>query len=163
MNRRTVSIALGVFALAFVGIQLVPLRVHNPAVTAEPAWDSPQTRELAARACFDCHSNEVKVPWYGHIAPIAWFVNHHVEEGREQMNFSEWDKPQREAHEASEVIAEGEMPPGYYLALHPEARLTDAEWKLLQDGLDASVGSEGGHGERGHGGEHEGHDEDDDD
>ncbi len=48
-----VIVALGLL------IQLIPLpgRGSNPAVVAEPKWDSPQTRALAVRACFDCHSN----------------------------------------------------------------------------------------------------------
>ena len=62
---------LAVVALALL-IQLVPYgRAHtNPPVVAEPNWDSPQTRELAVRACFDCHSNETTWPWYSNIAPI---------------------------------------------------------------------------------------------
>ena len=59
--------------VGFLAIQLVPYgRTHtNPPVTAEPAWDSPQTRALAVRACFDCHSNETVWPWYTSIAPIS--------------------------------------------------------------------------------------------
>jgi hypothetical protein len=57
-------------------IQLVPFgRDHtNPVVTAEPRWDSPVTRELADRACFDCHSNETEWPWYAGVAPVSWLV-----------------------------------------------------------------------------------------
>jgi mono/diheme cytochrome c family protein len=108
-------------------------------MTAEPAWDSPQTRELAQRACFDCHSNETKWPWYSNVAPISWLVQHDVDEGRHEMNFSEWDKPQHEAHEAAEVIEEGEMPMAIYLPLHPEAKLTPEETQQLIKGLEISV------------------------
>lgn len=153
MTRRTLAALLSLFALVGLGIQLVPYRVHNPPVRAEPAWDSPQTRALADRACFDCHSNEVDVPWYGHIAPVAWLVRDHVDEGRAQLNFSEMDRPQEEAHEAAEVVEEGEMPPRYYLALHPEARLSEAEWQLLAAGLSATLGGEAGGGHARHPGE----------
>ena len=158
MTRRILLTVLGGAVALLLAIQLVPYRAYNPPVTREPVWDSPQTEVLARRACFDCHSNEVNVPWYGYVAPVAWVVRHHVDEGREYLNFSEMDRPQPEAHEAGEVILEGEMPPGYYLALHASANLTDAEWKALAAGLDATLGGEG-HG----GGEGAEHDDEDDD
>lgn len=123
-------------------MQLVPYgRDHStPPVTAEPAWDSPTTRELAVRACFDCHSNEVTWPWYSNVAPISWAVQRHVDEGRHELNFSEWNRPQDEADEAAETVIEGEMPPLYYTITHPDARLTDAEKQQLIDGLTATLG-----------------------
>ncbi len=143
MTRKPLLLSLATLAALVGAIQLVPYRVENPPVRAEPAWDSPQTRILAERACFDCHSNQVKVPWYGHIAPAAWLVRDHVDEGRSKLNFSEMDRPQEEAEEAGEVVTEGEMPPAYYLALHPEARLTSEERSQLVAGLTATLG--GGH------------------
>ena len=74
----------------FVVMQLVPYRVGNPKVVAEPNWDSPETRALTVRACYGCHSNETEKPWYAYVAPMAWLVNNHVEGGREELNFSEW-------------------------------------------------------------------------
>lgn len=62
----------------------------NPPVISEPAWDSPQTRELAKRACFDCHSNETVWPIYSRVAPLAYPITHHVVDGRKELNFSEW-------------------------------------------------------------------------
>jgi hypothetical protein len=140
-----------------VVIQLVPYgRSHtNPPVTAEPTWDRPETRDLARRACFDCHSNETSWPWYANIAPASWLAQRHVTEGRRALNFSEWDRPQREAREAAESVREGEMPTRDYLLIHPEARLDPAERLTLIRGLSASLGSlaerrgEGGHRESG--------------
>jgi mono/diheme cytochrome c family protein len=125
-------------------IQLVPYgRDHtNPPVVAEPAWDSAHTRELAVRACFDCHSNETVWPWYSNVAPMSWLVQRDVDEGRETLNFSEWDRPQ-EAEEAAETVREGSMPPSQYLLTHPEARLSDAELSALAAGLAATLGDEG--------------------
>ncbi|MBK7895859.1 MAG: heme-binding domain-containing protein [Candidatus Promineifilaceae bacterium] len=127
----------------FVVIQLVPYgRNHtNPPVLSEPNWDSPETRALAERACYDCHSNETAWPWYSNVAPVSWLVQHDTEEGREHLNFSEWDqggKP-RELEEMWEVIQEGEMPPAIFLPTHPEARLTPAETEALIAGLRATV------------------------
>ncbi len=136
-------LVLGSVAVLLLGSQAVPYRPVNPPVIEGPVWDRPRTEELARRACFDCHSNEVRVPWYGHIAPVAWVIRHHIDDARAELNLSEMHRPQEEAHEAGEKAREGEMPPGYYLAVHPDAQLTDAEWRALAAGLDATLGSEG--------------------
>ena len=125
-------------------IQAVPYgRAHsNPPITGEPQWSSPRTRELMARACFGCHSNEVEYPSYASVAPISWVVEAHVAEGREKVNYSEFDQRQRGADETIEVIQEGSMPPAYYTRFgrHPEAKLTSAELQELIDGLRATPG-----------------------
>jgi hypothetical protein len=129
-----------VLAVAFVGIQLVPYGrpTANPPVRREPNWDTPRTRELMVRACFDCHSNQVNYPWYSYVAPVSWLVAHDIEEARLKVNFSEWDLPQREALASIEQIEEKQMPLWIYLPLHPEARLTDAERQELVRGLEAT-------------------------
>jgi len=125
-------------------IQAVPYgRAHsNPPITGEPQWSSPLTRELMARACFGCHSNEVEYPSYASVAPISWVVEAHVAEGREKVNYSEFDQRQRGADETIEVIEEGSMPPAYYTRFgrHPEAKLTSAELQELIDGLRLTPG-----------------------
>jgi mono/diheme cytochrome c family protein len=132
-------------------IQLVPYgRDHtNPPSGAEPKWDTPATRELAARACFDCHSNQTRWPWYSHVAPASWLLQRDVEEGREHLNFTEWEKPQRHADEAGEIVAEGEMPPWFYTPLHPSAALSAEERDALVRGLNATLGSRAGEREHG--------------
>jgi len=123
-------------------IQLVPYGKNhtNPPVLGEPNWDSPQTRALAQRACFDCHSNETVWPWYSNIAPISWLAYRDVEEGRRKLNFSEWGISRQEnAGEVAESIWEGEMPMPIYLIQHPEARLTAAEKQALITGLQNSL------------------------
>ena len=127
-----------------VTIQAIPYgRAHsNPPITGEPEWATPRTRELMVRACFGCHSNEVEYPAYASVAPISWVVEAHVAEGREKVNYSEFDSRQRGADETIEVIEEGSMPPGYYTQFgrHPEAKLTTAEVAELIAGLKATPG-----------------------
>jgi len=91
--KRRWKIVLGILIVGFVLIQLIPvwLLQRNPPVSAEPNWDSPQTRALAKRACFDCHSNETAWPIYGRIAPISWLVTFDALAGRSALNFSEWN------------------------------------------------------------------------
>lgn len=145
MARPRLKSLLVIASLTLLGLvlvaQLVPYgRDHsNPPVVAEPTWDSSTTRALAVRACFDCHSNETRWPWYSHVAPLSWLVQNHVDEGRRDLNFSEWHRGNFEADEAAETVRDREMPPPSYLVLHPEARLTDAEREQLARGLDASL------------------------
>jgi hypothetical protein len=113
-------------------------------VRREPDWDRPRTRELFFRTCRDCHSNETSWPWYSHVAPASWLVQHDVEEGREHFNVSEWGREDNEGDEAAELLREGEMPPWFYLPAHPEALLTDAERRELVAGLVATFGEEDG-------------------
>jgi hypothetical protein len=138
-------IIVGLGVALFLLIQLVPYgKDHtNPPVVAEPKWNSPQTRELAKRSCFDCHSNEVVYPWYSNVAPVSWLVQRDVDEGRGRLNFSDWNannpRSARIAREAGETISEGRMPMPIYLIQHPNAKLSDAEKQILIDGLQASL------------------------
>jgi hypothetical protein len=144
--RRYKRILLAIAIVAFTGfgvLQLIPYgRDHtNPRVLSEPTWDRPSTRALAARACFACHSNETTWPWYSHVAPTSWFVQRHVDEGRQVLNFSEWTRTYEEAGEAAEAVLEREMPPASYTLLHPEARLSAEERRILAEGLVATIGA----------------------
>jgi len=140
MDKQRAAKLVGGTLIAFLVAQVIPLSIDNPPITGEPTWDAPRTEALARRACFDCHSNEVKNPWYGSIAPVSWWMRMHVNGGRQHLNFSEMDRPQRDADEAGEAIREGYMPLKSYIWMHPEAALTDAEWAELADGLDRTLG-----------------------
>src|SRR5512133_2698015 len=120
MKRILIIAGIVVTALGVL-IQLVPYgHAHpNPPVTSEPQWDSPQTRALAQRACFDCHSNQTVWPWYSNVAPVSWLVYRDVMEGRRRLNFSEWNRPQGQyLDELKVVYFEKSMPPANYLLLH---------------------------------------------
>lgn len=136
------GLALIVIVGGFLLIQLIPYGHNhaNPPVVAEPNWDSPQTRALAKRACFDCHSNESVWPWYSNIAPVSWLVQRDVDEGRRRLNFSEWGGNNvRRERELSRTVSEGQMPPAIYLVEHPSAKLTDADIQQLVNGLNATI------------------------
>ncbi|HZP29235.1 MAG TPA: heme-binding domain-containing protein [Acidimicrobiia bacterium] len=128
-------------ALLFLFAQAVPYgRSHtNPPVKAEPTWDSPQTRALASRACFDCHSNLTKWPWYSNVAPVSWLVQRDVDGGRSALNFSEWNRPQDGAGDIAEAISGGSMPPWFYPLMHPHANLSKADQQRLIAGLAATL------------------------
>jgi len=139
LKRIITIIVIGLLAF-FLLSQLIPFgRQHtNPPVAQEPKWDSPQTRELARRACFDCHSNEVVWPWYSNVAPVSWLVQRDVNEGRQYLNFSDWGRV-REMDDIPRVVSGGQMPPPIFLIMHPEARLTQVEKDALVSGLKATI------------------------
>ena len=139
MIKRAIAILFLVGVLGLLLIQLVPYgREHtNPEVVTEPAWDSPATRATAVMACFDCHSNQTVWPWYSNIAPISWLVQRDVDEGREHLNFSEWNTTQGAAAPAS--VEFDKMPPWRYVLAHPEANLSDADKAAFIEGLKATL------------------------
>lgn len=133
----------GIVLLALlILIQFIPIDRTNPLVTREVKWDSADTRALAQRACFDCHSNETVWPWYSYVAPISLRVADHVEEGRTVLNFSAWDQPNKDFDEIEKEVNEGGMPLSDYLLMHSEAKLTDAEKEQLLAGLQATMAND---------------------
>lgn len=132
---------IGAAAVA-LGIQFIPVSRDNPPVVKELVWDSPKTRALAQRACFDCHSNEVRWPWYSHVAPVSWLICKDVKDAREMLNFSAITA-EDEFDVVAKRINKGVMPPKKYLALHAEANLSDAEKTEFLAGLKKSFGLSG--------------------
>lgn len=149
--RQTLLINAGIVLIVAAAIQLIPVRQDNPPVVREPVWDSPETRALTVLACYDCHSNETNWPWYARIAPISWVLAYDVNEGREALNFSEWDRhavaidpdepfaPKPLAERIADEIRSGAMPPGTYRLGNPAARLSEAEKEALILGLQRTV------------------------
>jgi mono/diheme cytochrome c family protein len=139
--RRVAAFAIA----AAVLVQLAPYGRNHiaPPAGTPTAWDTDRTEQLARRACFDCHSNETRWPWYAAVAPASWRVQHDVDEGRVRLNFSALNTRSEEGldalREAGKVVTEGEMPPLDYRLLHPEARLTPEEKRTLALGLERSL------------------------
>jgi uncharacterized membrane protein len=108
----------------------------NDIFTKYPA--SAEVQAIAKKACYDCHSNNTVYPWYANVQPLSWWINDHVQEGKGELNFSEFTtySPKRARHKLEEVaeqVNEHEMPLNSYTWIHAEARLTDAERKVLAD------------------------------
>jgi cytochrome c551/c552 len=131
------GVGLGVVTV-FVLIQAVPYgwSHSNPPVTANAPWPSAQAESLARAACYDCHSNETDWPVYSYVAPMSWLVRRDVEAGRDELNFSEWDRDS-DANDAAHEVEDGTMPPWRYTLMHPGARLSDDEKAELIAALDA--------------------------
>ncbi|WP_148870238.1 heme-binding domain-containing protein [Tenacibaculum adriaticum] len=93
---------------------------------------SEEVHKILKTACFDCHSNTTRYPWYSKITPINFWMTHHIDEGKEELNFSEWANYslKRKEHKMEEVYEEVEkrhMPLGSYTWTHTDARLSDEE------------------------------------
>ena len=134
---KVVRFMLLAVALIFIVIQFLPDRlpenipsdekdiIHSGLVTGE-------VLPLLKNSCFDCHSNQTHYPWYSRMAPSSWFLADHIKEGREHLNFSEWENLSRREKigildEINEEITSGAMPLKSYLLIHRNAKLSPAE------------------------------------
>lgn len=125
----------------FVIIQFFQTDKTNPPV--DPAKDfiaatqpDPSIANRLRGACYDCHSNESKYPWYSYVAPLSWYVQNHITEGREHLNFSEWTTYSSEdqaeiLEESGEELQKGKMPLKPYPITHPEAKMSETEKQEL--------------------------------
>jgi hypothetical protein len=131
---------------------LIVSQFHRPAKT-NPAADASQSIEsrlqvtppvaaILGRSCNDCHSNKTRWPWYSNVAPVSWFVIGHVNEARQNMNFSEWGRyTQRDVDGLLKQICKevkgGGMPLSSYTPLHPGSKLSTEDVKVLCDWTEA--------------------------
>ena len=109
-----------VFLAVIVLIQF--FRIDKTTPVSEPDNDmfmvenvTSDMQSLLKTSCFDCHSNTVTYPWYTNVAPVSWWIKHHINEGREELNFNEWGsystkKKLHKLEEIEEMIYENEMP-----------------------------------------------------
>ncbi len=116
----------------------------NSVATRYVVPDSVQ--QILSVACSDCHSNKTRYPWYAEIQPVAWWLDHHVTDGKRHLNFSNFTtRPiavqNHKFEETIEVMKENEMPLASYtwLGLHHEAKLTSAQKQLLVDWAQAQM------------------------
>jgi len=137
-------------ALVFVGIQFIRPAMSNPPIDESKTIQAkmsvpPDVDKILARSCNDCHTNNTNWVWYSNIAPGSWRMAHHVDEGRLELNFSEYGNysPKKAAHKLEEVCEQvkiGEMPLWDYVLLHPSARLSDADKETLCNWANAELG-----------------------
>ncbi len=134
MTRSVLRRAFGVLAVVFLLSQF--LQPDRTTPTNAPVQDivaitaaSDTVADLLRVACYDCHSDHATYPWYSYITPVNFWLQQHVNEGREELNMSAWgdrsEKWQRhKAKESVEMLEEGEMPPLSYTLMHRNADLS---------------------------------------
>lgn len=125
----------------FITIQFIGNTGTNPDFNPESDYfnhvsaDS-HVMEIVVSTCYDCHSNETDYPWYAKVAPVSWWIQNHIDDGRKHLNFSLWGtytekRKNHKAEELVEVLEEGIMPLDSYKILHHEARLTEDQIMTL--------------------------------
>jgi Haem-binding domain len=99
-----------------------------------------EVNNLLQVSCFDCHSNNTDYPWYASVEPVGWWLNGHIKDGKEELNFSEFTRlplfvQNHKLNEIIENVEKKEMPIRSYtlLGLHSEARLSDEQRTLIMD------------------------------
>ncbi len=130
---RGLLVAAGLFAV----MQFFQPNTSNPPVDLaqrieEHVTASPAVAHLLRNACFDCHSNETRWPWYSHVSPVSWLVSRDVSAGRDNLNFSEWGSYKTRSQigrlgAIAEEVETGAMPLPIYISMHDEADISAEE------------------------------------
>jgi hypothetical protein len=133
---RTLLLAGLLVAVTILLLQFTTPEIVNPPATGPFAGPDSVTT-IFQHACYDCHSNESNIRWYDKIAPISWKVAADVAEAREHLNFSQWDSLSRGEQLSKlwyivNMVDQGRMPLPSYAAVHPDARVTEAEINTLK-------------------------------
>lgn len=129
--------------IIFVAIQFIPVDLNQSSETPKTDFilvENPpeQVGKILKTSCYDCHSNNTTYPWFDKIKPITFWVNSHIEEGKEHLNFSEWglypeDRKEHKLEEMIEEVEENEMPLKSYLLTHSEAKVSPSDFKVLEE------------------------------
>lgn len=132
---------LGALVVIFLLLQFTNPARTNPAALPEDGVMAtnappPQVATLLHDACYDCHSDQTRWPWYSHVAPVSWLIASDVRGGRRHVNFSKWPHGHPNAaarlwENISDELGYNEMPPSQYKLMHPAARLTQAQRQEL--------------------------------
>ena len=141
--RKAIKIVIVLLAVAFVVAQFIRPSFTNPpevaGQTIEASANVPENvNAVLTRSCSDCHSNRTVYPWYSKISPVSWWLAKHIEDGRKELNISEWGtysakKQKHKLEEVCEMVNTGEMPLPSYLWAHFDAKLSEDEKKMLCD------------------------------
>jgi hypothetical protein len=126
-----------VLLVAFVGIQFVPTERNQSDVVPKTDFmlvnDVPKNiKNKLQVSCYDCHSNNTQYPWYNKVQPVAWFLEKHINEGKAELNFNEWDslsnrRKKSKLRSIIKQIENDEMPLFSYTLIHKDARFSDTE------------------------------------
>jgi len=116
-------------------INSFPVNMSNLPITSDIKAPN-DVKKILRESCYDCHSNETIWYWYTDYAPISWLITHDVNEGREYLNFSTWDKysvseKKELLTDSIETIQEGEMPMKIYEIMHPDSKINKEELNTL--------------------------------
>lgn len=150
--KKLIKTTLLVLAVAFLAAQFVRPEFTNPPVDPAHELRAPaNVQVILDRSCADCHSSHTRYPWYSQITPVSWWLKDHIDEGRGELNISEFGaySPKKAAHKMEEVcgmVKNREMPLREYLWAHRDAKLSDTdrqtlcEWATTEQGRIITTG-----------------------
>jgi hypothetical protein len=100
----------------------------------------PEVHNTLVNKCYDCHSNNTHYPWYFNVQPIGWWLAAHVNEGKENLDFSSFarydqEKKEHQLEEIGEVVEDGSMPIKAYVLFHPESELAEDDKQAINNWL----------------------------
>lgn len=126
-----------VLLTALVLLQFLPLNAPTGSNRNEIKTNE-EVKKILRKSCYDCHSDLTVWPWYTKVFPINVYLYHHVEEGKGELNFSEWETlskkdKAKKGDEILEALEEGEMPLSDYVLLHPNAKISKEELDVLKN------------------------------
>ncbi|MDP4222019.1 MAG: heme-binding domain-containing protein [Bacteroidota bacterium] len=103
-------------------------------------------RYILKNACYDCHSNNTRYPWYSYIQPVGWWLAGHIKDGKNNLNFNEFGSYSQRRQKGKldgivNVIRDDVMPLKSYRLIHKDARLGDGEKSLLMKWAESSTGT----------------------
>ena len=137
--------------IVFLAIQLIQpaSNNHEQVVSTDFAkvFSVPESvQSILQNACYDCHSNHTVYPWYSHIQPMAGLLAKHIKEGKAKLNFSEFGnlRTRRQASKLKDIagqVKDNEMPIASYKIMHENARLSEAEKKLIIEWMNSKADS----------------------
>ncbi|GAL64585.1 heme-binding domain-containing protein [Algibacter lectus] len=138
---KIVKIIAWVALITFVVIQFFPVNYNQSETIPQTDFmlvnNVPATVKKSLQvSCYDCHSNNTQYPWYNKVQPVAWFLEGHIKEGKEELNFSEWDNlsNRRKTSKLRSIIKQiesDEMPLSSYTLIHKEARFSEEEKTII--------------------------------
>lgn len=138
-------------AILLLVILVIIQFINRPEQISEPVTENdiigslninPGMSNLLKAACYDCHSNQPRYPWYSEIAPFSWWIGEHIEHGRDELNFSDWAtfskrKRDHKLEEMVEEVEEGHMPLPKYKWMHSDARLSEEQITMLKEWINS--------------------------
>jgi hypothetical protein len=137
MKKLTIWTIIILIIIQFIDLNVPQKIATNP---KEQLKAPKEVMNILNRSCADCHSNSVKYPWYDTIAPISWYAQLHVKNGRKVFNYDKWNSYTKEKKlKLLENIPKAikiRMPLPSYLWLHPEAKLSKEDKKILKEWAD---------------------------
>jgi len=119
-------------------IQLIKIDIVKPKTIDSKAEikTSKKIMSILKTSCYDCHSYETKMPWYGNIAPISWEVRGHINDARKWLNFQEWEtydeSKKQKLYKSIYTSINFSMPIPAYVSLHKDAELTKEQREIIK-------------------------------